>query len=86
MPGQLGRAAGPAALDPGEPEGQGRLVGPGQPHETTGDKTTATVQTNVRPRISIYRDGQWIGDVRGDYRTWTFHLVLTRGLTHGWKV
>ena len=55
-------------------------------HETAGERTAATVQTDVRARISIYREGQWAGDVRGDYHTWTFHLVLTRGLTHGWKV
>jgi hypothetical protein len=48
-------------------------------HETTGDKTTSTVQTSVRARISIYRDGQWVGDVRDDYRTWTFQLVRCAG-------
>ena len=51
-----------------------------------GSATAATVQTDVRARVSIYTDGQWSGDVRGDYHTWTFEVVNARGLTHGWKV
>jgi hypothetical protein len=56
-------------------------------HETTAaNGSTATVQTDVRAVTAIYHDGQWIGDARGDWHTWTFDLVLARGLTHGWKV
>lgn len=51
-----------------------------------GSGTAATVQTDVRARVSIYTDGQWWGDVRGDYHTWTFQVVNARGLIHGWKV
>src|SRR5262245_6619203 len=67
-------------------KGKGASLDEANTHETAGEKTTATVQTDVRARISVYRHGQWVGDVRGDYHTWTFQLVRTRGLSHGWKV
>jgi len=56
-------------------------------NETIGrDGMAATVRTDVRAAVSLYRDHGWIGDATGDWHTWTFHLVRDSGLTHGWKV